>query len=228
MAMRFLEASVPEEDLRAKLVPDYPIGCTRILGSSSWYPALRQPNVEVVTEGIERMVDDGIITSDGTHRSVDTIIFGTGFRTTEFLSPIDFRGRHGVSLNDSWHHGAEAYMGIATAGFPNLFMLYGPNTNLGHNSIIFMIEQQLRYMIRLLEVMRDQNLASLDVRPDVQAEYNAWVQKRMRKRVWVADCSSWYKNDSGRVVNNWPGSTIDYWRKCRRPDLNAFTSDPRP
>jgi len=227
MAMKFLEASVPEEDLRAKLVPDYPIGCTRILGSSSWYPALRQPNVEVVTDGIERSVDDGIVASDGTHRAVDTIIFGTGFRTTEFLSPIDFRGRHGVSLNDSWHDGAEAYMGIATAGFPNLFMLYGPNTNLGHNSIIFMIEQQLRYMIRLLEAMRDRNLASLDVRPDIQADYNAWVQTRMEKRVWVADCSSWYKNDSGKVVNNWPGSTIDYWRKCRRPDLDAFTSYPR-
>jgi len=227
LAMKFLEASVPEEALRTKLIPDFPIGCTRILGSSSWYPALRQRNVEVVTDGIERVVEDGIITTDGIHRAVDTIILATGFRTTEFLSPIDFRGREGLPLEESWSDGAEAYMGIATTGFPNLFMLYGPNTNLGHNSIIFMIEQQLRYTVGLLNIMRDRDLAALDVRADVQAEYNKWVERQMKKRVWVADCSSWYKNDSGKVVNNWPGSTIDYWRKCRRPDIDAFTSSDR-
>lgn len=221
-AMKYLTAAVPDDGLRSRLVPTFPIGCTRILASSSWYPALRQPNVDLITDGIERIVPDGIIGSDGTHRRVDTIIFGTGFRTTEFLSPIDFRGRDGVSIRDQWQEGAEAYMGIAVAGFPNLFMLYGPNTNLGHNSIIFMIEQQIRYTIELLDRMHADGATDLEVGREAQDTYNQWVQKQMKKRVWLADCSSWYKNDSGKIVNNWPGSTIDYWRKCRRPDISDF------
>ena len=227
-AMKFLASSVPDDDLRAKLTPDYPIGCTRILGSSSWYPTLQQSNVEVITSGIERIVADGIIDTEGRHREVDTIIFGTGFRTTEFLSPINFRGIHGRSLHESWGDGAEAYMGTITAGFPNLFMLYGPNTNLGHNSIIFMIEQQLRYVVKLLDEMKALDLVAIEPRPEAQAIYNEWVQEKMRKRVWVADCSSWYKNESGKVVNNWPTSTVEYWRKCRRPDFDAFTGYRRP
>lgn len=128
-------------------------------------------------------------------------------------------------MKETWEDGAEAYMGMATTGFPNLFMLYGPNTNLGHNSIIFMIEQQVRYTVAMLKSMRDRGWATVDVRAKAQVRYNAWVQKEMKKRVWLADCSSWYKNDTGKVVNNWPGSTVDYWRKCRRPDFGAFTGD---
>jgi len=221
-ATKFLTESVPDEELRGRLLPDYPIGCTRILGSSSWYPALQQPNVEVISSGIGRIVADGIIDSDGRHRRVDTIIFGTGFRTTEFLSPIDFRGRDGQSIHDNWSGGAEAHMGTTTSGFPNLFMLYGPNTNLGHNSIIFMIEQQLRYIVGLLKKMRKLGLVALEPRPEAQASYNEWVQEQMKKRVWVADCSSWYKNDSGKVVNNWPTSTVKYWRRCRKPDFGSY------
>ena len=221
-AMKYLESVVPDDDLRAALTPDYPIGCTRILAHSDWYPALQRDNVDVVTTGIREVVADGIVTVDGVHHPVDTIIFGTGFATNDFLAPIDFIGRDGVSIRRRWAKGAEAYLGITVADFPNLFMLYGPNTNLGHNSIIFMIEQQIRHTVGLLAAMRERRIAAIDLHRHVQDRFNRRIQERMGKRVWVTSCSSWYKNESGKVVNNWPGSTVDYWWKCRRIDLDRY------
>ena len=221
-AMKHLESVVPDDELRAALTPDYPIGCTRILAHDDWYPALQRDNVDVVTTGIREIVADGIVTDDGVHHRVDTIIFGTGFDTNNFLAPIDFVGRDDVSIRRRWAKGAEAYLGITVADFPNLFMLYGPNTNLGHNSIIFMIEQQIHHTVRLLEEMRERDIAAIDLHRHEQDRFNRRIQKRMGKRVWVTSCSSWYKNESGKVVNNWPGSTVDYWWKCRRVDLDNY------
>jgi cation diffusion facilitator CzcD-associated flavoprotein CzcO len=225
-AVKYLETVVADDELRADLTPDYPIGCTRILGHDSWYPALQRDNVEVVTSGIREIVADGIITEDGTHRAVDTIVFGTGFDTNNFLAPIDFIGRNGVSIRRRWARGAEAYLGITVADFPNLFMLYGPNTNLGHNSIIFMIEQQIHHTVGLLRRMREHDVVAIDLHRHEQDRFNRRIQQRMNKRVWVTDCRSWYKNDSGKVVNNWPGSTVDYWWKCRRIDLERYERIP--
>lgn len=173
------------------------------------------------------MVADGIVTDDGTHHGADTIIFGTGFDTNNFLAPIDFIGRDGVSIRRRWAKGAEAYLGITVADFPNLFMLYGPNTNLGHNSILFMIEQQIHHTVGLLTQMRNDEVAAIDLHRHEQDQFNRRIQKRMQKRVWVNDCSSWYKNESGKVVNNWPGSTIDYWLKCRRVSLDRYETISR-
>lgn len=225
--LKYLAEVVPDEQLRATLTPDYPMGCTRILGHSSWYPALQRDNVEVVTTGIREVVADGIVTDDGTHHGADTIIFGTGFDTNNFLAPIDFIGRDGVSIRRRWAKGAEAYLGITVADFPNLFMLYGPNTNLGHNSILFMIEQQIHHTVGLLTQMRNDEVAAIDLHRHEQDQFNRRIQKRMQKRVWVNDCSSWYKNESGKVVNNWPGSTIDYWLKCRRVSLDRYETISR-
>ena len=215
-AEKYLAEAVPDPALRAALTPDYPIGCTRILAHSDWYPTLQRDDVDVVTTGIREIVADGIVTEDGVHHPADTIIFGTGFATNDFLAPIDFIGRDGISIRRRWAQGAEAHLGVTVADFPNLFLLYGPNTNLGHNSIIFMIEQQIGHIVGLLERMRGEGIDAIAVRRHVQDRFNRRVQQRMNKRVWVTSCISWYKNEAGKVVNNWPGSTVDYWWKCRR------------
>lgn len=133
------------------IIPDYRIGCKRILISNDWYPAINQPHLNLITEGISEIDETGVVTATGEHRPVDAIIFGTGFKATEFLSPIKITGRQGVALNDAWADGSKAFKGITVNGFPNLFMLYGPNTNLAHNSILFMLESQFRYIISSLD-----------------------------------------------------------------------------
>ena len=219
----YLEHEIADPELRAKLTPDYPVGCKRILISDDFYQALAQPNVEVITDRIERITADAVVTTDGVEHPVDTIIYGTGFRSTEFLAPLEVVGRKGFDLRDAWADGAEAYEGIAVSGFPNLFVLYGPNTNLGHNSIIFMLECQVHYVMNLLHRMVDDGVAAIDVKPEVQAAYNDEIQRSVERLVWSSDqCSSWYKTDTGKVTNNWPHYTLRYWAQTRRPDFDAY------
>lgn len=222
LATRNLHAQVSDPALREALTPDYPVGCKRLLISDDYYAALVRPNVELVTSPIERVTSDAIVTRSGVRRPADTILFGTGFETTGFLAPLAVEGRGGRKLAEAWRDGAEAHLGVAVAGFPNLFMLYGPNTNLGHNSILFMIECQVGYILRCIRELARRPLAWLDVRPDAMARYNAEVQRDLRRTVWNAGCGSWYKNEAGRITNNWKGFTVDYWRRTRRPDLRDF------
>lgn len=217
-----MRSLVDDERLRAALTPDYPPGCKRVLISDDYYQALTRPNVEVVTTAIERIVPDGIVTTDGTHHPADTLIFATGFETTSFLAPMEITGAGGRSLAEAWHDGAEAYLGVAVAGFPNLFLLYGPNTNLGHNSILFMIECQVGYVLRCLEMMRERNGRQLEVHPGAMAAYNRKLQNDLAHTTWAAGCTSWYKTASGKITNNWSGLTLDYWRRTRRPEPDAF------
>ncbi len=162
---RHLERCVPDPRLREALTPTDPIGCKRVLLSNDYYPALTRPNVEVVTEAIREVTPHGLVTADGRERQVDALIHGTGFQATGFLAPMRITGRGGRELNEAWREGAEAYLGVTVSGFPNLFLLYGPNTNLGHNSIVFMLESQVRYVLACLRVLRERNLRFLDVRP---------------------------------------------------------------
>ncbi len=162
--------------------------------------------------------------ADGHERAIDTIVLATGFESTDFLAPIEIVGLDGRKLDEAWHAGAEAYLGLTVSGFPNLFMLYGPNTNLGHNSIVFMLERQISYVLQCVEEMVAEGLASLDVRPEVMAAYNRAVQKRMHQTVWEAGCSSWYKDASGKVTNNWPTFTVEYWLATRHPRFGAYRS----
>ncbi len=218
VAKRHLEEQVSGPALRAKLLPGYPIGCKRVLVSDDYYPALARPNVEVVTAPIERVTRDGIVTTDGTEWPADTLIYGTGFESLDFLAPLDVVGARAARLSDAWKDGAEAYLGMTVAGFPNLFILYGPNTNLGHNSIIFMIECQTDYVlegIQRIHALRDGGRASMEVRPEVMDAYNRDVQLRMRSTVWEGGCDSWYKTASGKVTNNWPRFTFEYRRATR-------------
>ncbi len=197
------------------LIPDYPPGCKRILISNDYYRALTRPNVAVELSRIDHLEPGTVVTADGTRHRLDVLIFGTGFTSTDFLAPMRITGRGGVEINEEWSQGAKAHLGVMVSGFPNFFMLYGPNTNLGHNSIIFMIEAQARYITRAVSELRDDRLAWIDVRRDVMDRYNTQLQRNADGTVWVADCDSWYKNEHGVVTNNWPATTLSYWKRMR-------------
>jgi cation diffusion facilitator CzcD-associated flavoprotein CzcO len=227
MAGKSLREIVPDPELQRALVPDYPVGGKRILISDDYYQTLAQDNVEVVTDPIARLSEDGIVTRDGRTRPVDVVIFGTGFQTTTFLVPMRIEGHGGRLLEETWKDGAEAYLGINVAGFPNFFMLYGPNTNLGHNSIIFMLECQVHYVMECLRALRERNLAWLDVRADVMRAYNERLQARLARTVWAKTERSWYKRADGRITNNWCSTTAAYWWKTRRVDLGSYVQKSR-
>ena len=226
MWRRTLNAQIADPGLRAKCVPDYVMGCKRVVFSNDWYPALARPNVELVTDPIERIVPDGVVSADGTTRAADVIIYGTGFTAAEFLAPMQVSGLGGRRLQDTWQDGAQAYLGIAVSGFPNFFMLYGPNTNLGGKSILYMLECQIGYVLGALRALKEQRLAWLDVRPEVQAAFGSWVQTASRTSVWESGCHSWYTTASGRNTNNWPSHTFMYRYRVRRFDLAAYRVMP--
>jgi cation diffusion facilitator CzcD-associated flavoprotein CzcO len=207
--------------VRAKLVPTHPYGCKRPLVSNNYYAAFNQPNLDLVTDPIERITSDAIVTADGRERPVDTLIIATGFAATRYLSAIDVVGRGGRHISDAWNDGAIAYLGITTAGFPNLFMLYGPNTNNG--SILAMIEYQVEHVMRLIERLSSEELAWLDVRSDVMHSYNEEVQRAIAGvKVWQAGCNGYYRTPSGRVVTQWPYSMTEFRERSAAIDPSAF------
>lgn len=220
---RHLDATVSDPALRAKLTPDYPIGCKRILISNDYYQALAQPQVTVVNGGVERADATGIVTSDGVHHEVDVIIWGTGFKATEFLAPMQITGLGGQELNQRWRDGAEAYLGMTVAGFPNFFMMYGPNTNLGHNSIVFMLESQMNYIRQCALALRERGARYLDVQAAPMSEFNRKLQERLHKTVWDSGCTSWYVNAAGKNTANWSGFTIDYRLRTSKPNWSHYT-----
>ena len=226
IALRHLEKQVPDPALRAKLTPDYGIGCKRVLLSNDWYPTLQRDNVELVTDRIERVTADGVETDAGAHGPFDAIILGTGFDSTRFMSTVRITGANGLDLAEAWRDGPQAHLGITVAGFPNLFMLYGPNTNLGHGTIIFMLECQIRYVRKCIERMRDKRLRTLAVRPEAQARFNAELQADLAKSVWASGCRSWYVTADGKVQNNWSGFMLGYWKDTLRPDFADFEAVP--
>jgi cation diffusion facilitator CzcD-associated flavoprotein CzcO len=212
----------------ASVLPDYPVGCKRILISNDWYPTLLRPEVDVVTTPVDHIESDAVVTADGTRYPADVLIFGTGFVTTEFLGHLPVAGRGGRTLADAWRDGARAYLGTAVPDFPNCYFLYGPNTNLGHNSILFMVERQVNLVLQAIAV---QTRASDGGRtPGVAVSQEAYqrederTQALMAHTTWVGTCSSWYKNASGRVTNNWPTWTIRFWfdtLRLRDQDLST-------
>ncbi|MCK2217597.1 NAD(P)/FAD-dependent oxidoreductase [Actinomadura sp. ATCC 31491] len=222
-ALRHLREQVPDPVLRAKLTPDYPIGCKRVVIDSRFYPALTRDNVDVITDKIVRITPRGVETTEGL-REVDTIVYATGFRSTEFLAPMEVTGRGGRSLSERWARGAEAYLGISVPEFPNMFLLYGPNTNLGHNSIIFMLECQVNHIMACLPRVAGQG--PIEVRPEVMAAWTRRLDAAMDRMVWGSGCQSWYKTAEGRVTNNWPGPTPLYRRLTARPPGDAYRPSP--
>jgi cation diffusion facilitator CzcD-associated flavoprotein CzcO len=227
MWRRQLERQISDPGLRQKCVPDYVMGCKRVLFSNDWYPALARANVDLVTDPIERIVAGGIVTADGAERPADVLIYGTGFKTLDFLAPMSVTGPHGRDLHEAWSDGARAYLGITVSGFPNFFMLYGPNTNLGGNSIIYMLEGQIGYALAAILALDSERLDWLDVRPEVQSKFNTWVTKASRSSVWESGCRSWYTTSSGRNTNNWPDHTFLYRYRVRRFDLASYRVMPK-
>jgi cation diffusion facilitator CzcD-associated flavoprotein CzcO len=227
-ARKHLARQVPDRELRRKLTPNYKIGCKRILISNDYYPAVSQPNAELVTDGIREIRPHSIVAGDGTEREVDAIVFGTGFRVNDMPAAELIRGRDGRTLSETWRGSMQAYLGTSIAGFPNMFMLVGPNTGLGHNSIVFMIESQVEYVLDALRAMDARGAASVDVRPEVQDSYNQELQERLRDTVWsTGGCASWYLDDTGRNTTLWPGSTWPFRRRTRRFDPAAYTLSTR-
>jgi cation diffusion facilitator CzcD-associated flavoprotein CzcO len=233
-----IRAQVVSERLpEPAVVPDYPLGCKRILISNDWYPALHRPNVEVVTDPIDHVEADAVVTAGGHRYPVDVLIYATGFQTTDFLSHIAITGVEGRKLADEWRDGAEAYLGMTVSGFPNCFMLYGPNTNLGHNSILFMVERQVSYVLQALALATTtgrspSSRVSVDVRPEAFRRDSQRTQRLMSTTAWAGNCRSWYKTATGRITNNWPSWTVRYWLdtlRVRRGDLVLHHTDtPSP
>jgi cation diffusion facilitator CzcD-associated flavoprotein CzcO len=221
LVLKNLESQVPDPVLRAKLTPNYRLGCKRVLISNEYYGAVQRPNVNVVTDGISEVTATGVRTLDGREREVDAIICGTGFKVSEYLSSIEIRGRDGVELNAAWSKSLRNYLGITVSGFPNLFLLMGPNTGLGHNSMIFMIEAQAKYAVKALEAMRRERLAFIDVKPDVEAKFRDELAAKMKNTVWMSGCQSWYQTANGEVFL-WPSATVDYWRRTRAVSLGDY------
>ncbi len=222
IARRYLEQEISDPALRAKLTPDYPMGCKRILVSDDYYQALEQEDIELVTSAIEGIDEQGVVTADGVQRPVDVLIYGTGFKATEFMAPLQVAGRDGRLLSDSWQDGAWAHRGVAVPGFPNMFMLYGPNTNLGHNSIIFMVESQVHYIVRCIDKVLAHDIRLLDANREQAERFNAKLQEDLASTVWGGECGSWYKNASGKITNNWPHSTLRFRWSMRQPDFSEY------
>jgi cation diffusion facilitator CzcD-associated flavoprotein CzcO len=224
IALRHLHAQVSDPTLRRALTPDYVMGCKRILISDDWYPALQRANTELITSGIVRIEPDGITTQEGRLHPVDAIIFGTGFQATESLGKLRIARRGGQSLNNAWRQGAEAYLGAAVAGFPNLFLITGPNTGLGHNSMVFIIEANAAHIVGALTAARRRGATLIEVKREVQAAYNAELQQRLHGSVWMTGCQSWYQDRrSGKISTLWPGFSTQYWARARRFDVRCYS-----
>ncbi|MGD0313990.1 MAG: NAD(P)/FAD-dependent oxidoreductase [Acidimicrobiales bacterium] len=214
LARSYLARKIEDPVLREALTPDYPVGCKRPLISRQWFPALNRPNVRLVTQPVTEITERGLRTADGEHHEVDVIIYGTGFVANEFLTTIDVVGVGGRRLRHDWSQGAEAYLGMSVAGYPNFFMLYGPNTN-GVNSILFLHEAQSHYVMGALSAMGRLGLGAVDVRPRVMATYNRRIQSAMEGTVWLSGCSNYFTAPSGKVVTQLPYSGGRYWLRTR-------------
>lgn len=223
LATHHLHSQVADPALRAALTPHFKPGCKRLLISNTWFPTLQRANVKLVTQAVARIAPEGVVGADGVLYPCDVIVWGTGFKATEFVAPMQIYGEPAAGtsavpeLGALWRsQPAATRLGITVAGFPNLFLLVGPNTGLGHNSIVFMIECQVHYIVRALRSLRRRGQKVLRLRPDVQRDDYAVMQQKMKGTVWSSGCKSWYQNADGHIDTLWPGYTWEYWLKTRR------------
>jgi cation diffusion facilitator CzcD-associated flavoprotein CzcO len=218
MSMKHLAAQVPDPELRAKLVPDYTIGCKRILLADDYYPALLRDNVELVSDSVDRFEPSGLRTADGTLHEADVVILATGFATDNRLAEERLTGTGGLTIQTAWADGMRAHLGTAIAGFPNFFLMMGPNSGGGSQSILFVIEAQARYIAECVRLMRTEGATRMEVRADVQREFNDRIHARLARSVWnTGGCDSWFLDRSGANRQAWPGSSVNYWRLTRKP-----------
>jgi cation diffusion facilitator CzcD-associated flavoprotein CzcO len=228
IALRHLACGIKDPKVRAALTPNYQLGCKRVLVSDDYYPTLNRSNVELVTEAIAEVREHSIVTHDGTERPIDVLIYGTGFRATEPLIGVRMVGKGGVEIHDAWQKRMSAYLGVTVSGFPNLFILLGPNTGLGHNSVVLMIEAQVRYTMNCMKLMKRRKQRVLEVRQEIQQRFVEEIYRRMSGTVWQSGgCHSWYQDqNTGEITTLWPGSVVSYLRRTRSvsPYDYEFTS----
>jgi cation diffusion facilitator CzcD-associated flavoprotein CzcO len=224
ISLRHLARRIKDPKLRAVLTPNYQLGCKRVLVSDDFYPALNRSNVELVTEQIAEVREHSIVTRDGVERPVDVLIYGTGFRASEPLIGCRVVGRGGVEIHDAWKERMTAYLGVTVTGFPNFFMLLGPNTGLGHNSVVLMIEAQVRYSMKCLELMKRRNHRVIEVRPESQQRFVEEIYRRMARTVWQSGgCHSWYQDQrTGEITTLWPSSVVAYLRRTRSVSASDY------
>jgi cyclohexanone monooxygenase len=220
-AREYLHRKIADHELRAKLTPAYPVGCKRPLLSRTWFPTFTRPNVTLETSPIAEFTERGLRTADGVEHLVDTVVYGTGFKAASYLGSLDVHGRSGTRLHDDWRDGPEAYLGTTIPGYPNLFTLYGPNTN-GVTSIIYIIEAQTRYIGRLLGAMGDGGIDTVEVRRDVHDGYNLEIQAAMDGTVWLANCNNYYRHPNGKVVTQFPYSGKAFARRLEDVRLDDY------
>jgi cation diffusion facilitator CzcD-associated flavoprotein CzcO len=220
-ARSHLRRGITDPLLQARLQPPYPLGCKRIIYSNDFYPVFAQPHIELVTEPIERITAHGVITGDGHEREIDVLVCATGFETVHLLSSIKVAGVNGRLLHDVWSDGPEAYRGITVAGFPNMFLMLGPNTATGHTSTLLYIEPEVRHSIACMQAVRAGGHQWIDVHPQVYRAHNDALQARLKGSVWSL-CRSWYRADNGRIVALFPGFTREYARSVTRPDWRDY------
>lgn len=223
----FMRWQLRDPEVRRKAWPDYTFGCKRVLFSSGFLPALQRENVELVTDPIARLTPTGIVTADGREREIDCLILGTGFKTNDFMFPMEVRGAGGRDLRDAWAGGAHAHLGMMVPGFPSMFLLYGPNTNTSGGSILVYLEAQVAWVRQALQAVAARGAAAIDVHAEVEAASDVAVQARFRGTAWT-DCDSWYRNESGRIVANWPGFMAEYVEATKRLDPAEFAFVPAP
>ena len=214
----FVRRSIKDPKLRKKVTPDYTLGCKRILMSDEYYPALNRDNVDVISTGIREVKAHSLVTDDGVERPADAIIYGTGFQVSDPIGPMKIIGAQGREVRETWKDsGSEAYLGVSVSGFPNFFLLLGPNTGLGHTSIVFMIEAQVNYVMQAVQHVLKHRGSTLDVKADVQARFNQKLQSRLDEAVWSAGgCKSWYLDEFGKNRTLWPSFTFEYWMRTRK------------
>ena len=228
-ARAHMRMQVRDAALRRRLTPDYTIGCKRILLSSDWYPMLQEPNCELVTSGIARLTPSGVVSGDGVEHPLDALIFATGFSPTDPPIARRLRGRAGETLSDAWQGSPQAYLGTTVAGFPNLFLLWGPNLNLAHTSIVYMLESQIHYVMEALRVMHARGVGAIEVRGEVQDAWNDEVQRRLQRTVWdTGGCASWYLDRNGRDSVMWPDFTFRFRRRVREFDASDYVLEATP
>ena len=221
-ANKFMCKTIQDPELRKKFTPDYGIGCKRILISNNYYKAFTQSNVALETTAISHIESDGVVLKNGEKLVVDAIIYGTGFKATQFLSPMKVTGLNNKVLNKEWEKGAEAFLGITVKDFPNFYMLYGPNTNLGHNSIVYMLESQIHYTLKSIKLLNKKGIKYLNIRQNKHDSFNERIQKQVKNTVWEKGCESWYKTEEGKNTINWPDFTFKYRHKTRNVKLKDY------
>ncbi|POM27558.1 4-hydroxyacetophenone monooxygenase [Actinomadura rubteroloni] len=224
LARWHINRQIADPELRAKVTPDYTIGCKRVLLSNDYYPALARPNVDVETSGIAEVREHSIVTADGREHEVDCIIYGTGFKVTDAVAEQRIVGRDGLKIQEAFAGGIEVYRGTTIPGFPNLFMLLGPNTGLGHNSVVFMIEVQIQHVLSCLRLLQEKGADAIEPKPEALRAFNDRMHRRLRRAVWnEGGCQSWYLDENGINRTLWPGHTFEFWAGTRRAKEEDYT-----